>query len=137
MISLLCAWEPFCGHVALLVWWRCLCQAESQYLRSFETMPSQPSRQAWAKMVAPGSLATLEGFNPPSFSQFSPPLLHMIGEPVIAGSNCQHLPFGFLIIQKFCDGASLLAPLPPVLGIVNVRIGHHDHAKQFAELDRL
>src|SRR5437667_4438935 len=57
------------------------------------------------------------------------PLLHMIGETIIAGSNGTHLPFGFCVIQEFRDGAKLLSSLAPILGIVDVRMDQSNHAK--------
>ena len=53
----------------------------------------------------------------------------MIGEPIITGSNRKHFSLSFWVIQQLSDGASLFASLPPILGIVDVRMGHHNHAK--------
>src|SRR5882724_4012499 len=68
---------------------------------------------------------------PRSLHHFNPlgPVLHMIGETIIAGSNGTHLPFGFRVIQEFRDRAKLLSSLAPILGIVDVRMGQSDHAK--------
>lgn len=62
---------------------------------------------------------------PRSLQHFDPfrPVLHMVGETIIARSNGAHLPFGFCVIQKFRDGAKLLSLLVPILGIVDERMG--------------